>query len=97
VGGDVSKRLHFFISPTAHVLAMETQLSTEEARKYGDQCGTPRGKQLRRHFEVAAMDIAPAPGFSALEGGNQRMVSCLEVLKCVGVLRVFAAADMATR
>jgi hypothetical protein len=43
------------------------------------------------------MNVTPAPGFSALEGGNQRMIRRLEMLKCVGVLRIFAASDMATR
>ena len=41
------------------------------------------------------MNVAPSPGFAALEGRDERMSGRVEMLKRVGVRRVLAAADMA--
>ena len=68
--------------------------AVEEAREECRQRGPPFGQQLRRDIDVAAMNVAPAPGLAAFVGCNQRMTGCVEVLQSVRVLRILAASDM---
>src|SRR5712692_525581 len=76
---------------------IRTQSSVEETRDGRRQCGAPLRQQFRCEIEVAAMNVAPAPGLAALEGRNQRMTGRVEMLKRVRVRRILAASDMATR
>jgi hypothetical protein len=41
------------------------------------------------------VEITPPPVLARLEGLHDRMISCLEMLRCMLVLRGVAAADMA--
>src|ERR1700676_3521057 len=60
-----------------------------------------RGASLRHlawhGIEVAPVQIAPSPGFGALERSDDGVSGCSEVLQRMRVLRILAAADMATR
>ena len=41
------------------------------------------------------MNIAPAPSLAAIEGCNQRMTGCFEMLQRVRMDRILAASDVA--
>ena len=41
------------------------------------------------------MNIAPAPSLAAIEGCNQRVTGCVEMLQRVRMDRIFAASDVA--
>jgi hypothetical protein len=41
------------------------------------------------------MNIAPAPSLAAIEGCNQRVPGCVEMLQRVRMARIFAASDVA--
>ena len=41
------------------------------------------------------MNIAPAPSLAAIEGCNQRMTGCVEMLQRVRMDRIFTASDVA--
>src|SRR5436190_3514061 len=47
-------------------------------------------------LHVDLVDVAPAPAFPRLEGGDDRMPGLLEMLGGVLVLRLVAAADVPT-
>src|SRR5262250_3048051 len=47
--------------------------------------GTVLWPQLRFELEIATMDIAPAPGLAALEGGDHRVARRVEMLESVCV------------
>jgi hypothetical protein len=76
-----------------HILLYRS--AVEEAREECRQRGPPFGQQLRRDIDVAAMNVAPAPGFAAFVGCNQWMTGRVEVLQSVRVLRILAASDVA--
>src|SRR5438876_846249 len=68
--------------------------SVEEAREECRQRGSPLRQQLRPDIDVAAVNVAPAPGLAAFEGRNQRMTGRIEVLQSMRVLRILAASDV---
>jgi hypothetical protein len=48
-------------------------------------------------FHEELIDVTPQPVFSRLEGFDDRVVGCMEVLGCVLVLGAVTAANMAAR
>src|SRR6266536_5512534 len=76
-------------------IILRSRSAVEEAREECRQRGPPFGQQLWRDIDIAAMNVAPAPGLAAFVGCNQRMTGRVEVLQSVRVLRILAASDMA--
>src|SRR6185503_20407352 len=73
--------------------------SCEGVRSSADQPAEKGGKrrpsfgQAPRHrIEIAAIDVAPAPGFAPLERGDHRVPGCVEMLERMHVFRILAAS-----
>src|SRR5437879_9096097 len=75
-------------------IILRSRSSVEEAREECRQRGSPFRQQLRPDIDVAAMNVAPAPGLAAFEGCNQRMTGRIEVLQRMRVFRILAASDV---
>src|ERR1700687_3914853 len=85
---------HISFLQRAWNIGTRTRSSVEETRHGRRQCGAPLRQQFRCEIEVAAMNVAPAPGLAALEGCDQWMTGGVEMLKRVRVRRILAASDM---
>ena len=50
---------------------------------------------MRRRLEPELIDVAPAPVFAGLEAAHDGVLGLMEVLGCMRVGRIVAAADVA--